>query len=100
MPVLFVVIRPIAVVLGLAGLGIPKTKVALLSWFGIRGIGSLYYLMFAIGMGVEPGIAKQLVSVTFWVIASSIVVHGISVTPLMRRYHAKRGGHARSKTGA
>jgi NhaP-type Na+/H+ or K+/H+ antiporter len=98
--VLFFVIRPIAVVSGLAGIGFPKAKVALLSWFGIRGIGSLYYLMFAIGMGVEPGVSIQLVSVTLWVIASSIVVHGISVTPLMRWYHAKRGGHARAKTGA
>jgi NhaP-type Na+/H+ or K+/H+ antiporter len=98
-PVLFIVIRPLAVVLGLAGSGIPRTKVALLSWFGIRGIGSLYYLMFAIGMGVETGIATQLTSVTLWVIASSIVIHGISVTPLMRRYHAKRGGHGRPKAG-
>jgi NhaP-type Na+/H+ or K+/H+ antiporter len=98
-PVLFIVIRPLAVVLGLAGSGIPRTKVALLSWFGIRGIGSLYYLMFAIGMGVETDIATQLTSVTLWVIASSIVIHGISVTPLMRRYHAKRGGHGRPKAG-
>lgn len=98
-PVLFIVIRPVAVVLGLAGSGIPKTQVALLSWFGIRGIGSLYYLMFAIGMGMEPDIAMELISITLWVIASSIVIHGISVTPLMRRYQAKRGGHAPSKTG-
>jgi NhaP-type Na+/H+ or K+/H+ antiporter len=97
--VLFFVIRPIAVVSGLAGVGFPKAKVALLSWFGIRGIGSLYYMMFAIGMGVEPGVSMQLVSVTLWVIASSIVVHGISVMPLMRRYHARRVGPARSKTG-
>lgn len=98
-PVLFVVVRPVAVMVGLAGIGIPKSKVALLSWFGIRGIGSLYYLMFAIGMGVEPQIAMKLISITLWVIASSIVIHGISVTPLMRRYQARRSGHARSRTG-
>jgi NhaP-type Na+/H+ or K+/H+ antiporter len=92
-PVLFLVIRPLAVVLGLAGLGMPRPKIALVSWFGIRGIGSLYYLSFAIGIGVAPELSRQLVSITLWVIAVSIVIHGISVTPLMRWYLAKRRGH-------
>jgi NhaP-type Na+/H+ or K+/H+ antiporter len=92
-PVLFLVIRPLAVVLGLAGLGMPRSKIALVSWFGIRGIGSLYYLSFAIGIGVAPELSRQLVSITLWVIAVSIVIHGISVTPLMRWYLAKRRGH-------
>jgi NhaP-type Na+/H+ or K+/H+ antiporter len=91
-PVLFLVIRPLAVMLGLAGLGIPRPQVALLSWFGIRGIGSLYYLMYGIGLGVAPDVAPQLVSITLWMIAVSIVVHGISVTPLMNWYQSRRRG--------
>jgi NhaP-type Na+/H+ or K+/H+ antiporter len=91
-PVLFLVIRPLAVMLGLAGLGIPRPQVALLSWFGIRGIGSLYYLMYGIGLGVAPDVATQLVSVTLWMIAVSVVVHGISVTPLMNWYQSRRRG--------
>lgn len=91
-PVLLLVIRPLAVGLGLAGLGISRPQVALLSWFGIRGIGSIYYLMYGIGLGIAPDISRQLISVTLWVIAVSIIIHGISVTPLMNWYQAKRRG--------
>lgn len=92
-PVLLLLIRPLAVVLGLAGLGMLRSQVSLLSWFGIRGIGSIYYLMHAIGQGVAPDISRQLISVTLWVIAVSIVIHGISVTPLMGWYQSQRRGH-------
>lgn len=93
-PVLFFVVRPLAVLLGIVGAGLPPSKVALISWFGIRGIGSLYYLMFAIGIGVAGDLSRQLISITLWAMAVSIVVHGVSVTPLMRWYHSRRGGHA------
>jgi len=89
-PVLLLIIRPIAVFLGLAGLGISRAQFCLLSWFGIRGIGSIYYLMYGIGFGVAPDISKQLISITFWTIAASVVLHGISVTPLMTWYTSKR----------
>ena len=58
----------------------------LASWFGIRGIGSIYYLMYAINHGLEPVLAEQLIAITLIVVSTSIVVRGISVTPLMRRY--------------
>lgn len=89
-PVLLLLIRPLALGFGLAGLGISRPQISLLSWFGIRGIGSIYYLMYGIGLGVAPDISRQLISVTLWVIAVSIVIHGISVTPLMNWYQAKR----------
>ncbi|MGH8249233.1 MAG: cation:proton antiporter [Steroidobacteraceae bacterium] len=89
-PVLLLLIRPIAVLLGLAGLGLPPSNMALIAWFGIRGIGSLYYLVFAIGLGLGPELSSQLVSITLWVIAVSIVVHGVSVTPLMNWYRSRR----------
>ena len=95
-PVLLLLIRPLAVGLGLAGLGISRPQISLLSWFGIRGIGSIYYLMYGIGLGVAPDISRQLISVTLWVIAVSIVIHGISVTPLMNWYQAKRRGRVAS----
>lgn len=88
-PVLFFVIRPIAVMLGLAGVPVPRAQLLLMSWFGIRGIGSLYYLMYSIGYGIDSDIAKQLISLTFWVTAVSVVIHGISVTPLMSWYQSK-----------
>jgi sodium/hydrogen antiporter len=87
---LFLIIRPIAVVFGLAGSRTPRAQIRLLAWFGIRGLGSLYYLMFAINHGLPNEVATAFVSVVFGVIATSIVVHGISATPLMERYYGRR----------
>lgn len=89
-PVLLLVIRPMAVFIGLAGGRIPRARLTLISWFGIRGIGSIYYLAHGIGFGLPIEVAQQLVSLTLWVIATSVVVHGISVTPLMNWYQSKR----------
>jgi NhaP-type Na+/H+ or K+/H+ antiporter len=87
---LLLVIRPVAVCAGLLGEKTPRRQLALISWFGIRGIGSIYYLMHAIGFGLPPSISRQLISVTLWVIVVSVIVHGISVTPLMNWYGARR----------
>jgi NhaP-type Na+/H+ or K+/H+ antiporter len=84
--VLFLVVRPFAVLVGAPMRGAPRIQRRLTMWFGIRGIGSVYYLMFALQHGVEGGLAERLVSLVFTTIAASIVVHGVSVTPLMRRY--------------
>jgi NhaP-type Na+/H+ or K+/H+ antiporter len=90
---LFFVIRPVAVVVGLLGNRTPRPMLALVGWFGIRGIGSLYYLSFAIVHGLgEP--SARLVELTLWIVALSIVLHGISVTPVMHRYEAWRASLA------
>jgi NhaP-type Na+/H+ or K+/H+ antiporter len=94
-PLLLLVIRPLSVCIGLAGAGIETRQLAFMSWFGIRGIGSLYYLMFAINRGISEDLARQMVSLTFWAIATSVVVHGISVSPLMNWYESRRTRTAR-----
>jgi sodium/hydrogen antiporter len=88
-PVLFLVVRPIAVLLGATGRQIGTTQRSLVCWFGIRGIGSIYYLMYAVAHGVPPEIASRLVSLTLCVIAVSVVVHGASAAPLMKWYHRR-----------
>ena len=85
-PVLLLVIRPLAVRGGAPMRGAPALQRRLVMWFGIRGIGSVYYLMFALQHGVSGPLAERLVALTFTTVAASVVVHGISVTPLMRRY--------------
>ena len=85
MPLLFLIIRPVSTVLGLAGSELTRREHLLIGWFGIRGIGSVYYLMFAINHGLPTGVAVQVTNLTLMVIALSIVAHGMSVTPLMRR---------------
>lgn len=89
-PLLFFVVRPIAVQMGLARSRTSRVQRGLISWFGIRGIGSIYYLMYAIYHGVPEPLARQIVGLTFATIAASIFLHGISVTPLMKRYQEKK----------
>jgi NhaP-type Na+/H+ or K+/H+ antiporter len=85
-PLLFLVIRPLAVWFGLLGSGVSSLQRRLTSWFGIRGIGSIYYLMYAIQHGIPDDIAQRLTALTLTTVAVSVVVHGISVTPLMSFY--------------
>jgi NhaP-type Na+/H+ or K+/H+ antiporter len=85
-PLLLLVIRPVAVNLGLIGSVVTPLERAYISWFGIRGIGSVYYLMYAIAHDIPEELAHWLTGMTLAVIATSIIVHGISVTPLMHRY--------------
>ena len=82
-PLLFCVIRPVAVLpVWLTG-RLTRWQFAGVAWFGIRGIGSIYYLMYALDHGLPPELARPMVALTFTVVAASIVVHGISVTPLL-----------------
>lgn len=90
--VLFLVIRPLAVTVGLSGARVGKVDGGLICWFGIRGIGSIYYLMYAVNQGLDPELAQRLISLTLTVVVVSIVAHGITVTPLMSWY--KRLRHA------
>ncbi len=86
----FFVARPLAVYVGLFGAAINSQAKAYTAWFGVRGIGSLYYLMYSIQHGLPEPIALRILSITLIVVTLSILVHGISVTPLMDRYRARR----------
>ncbi len=90
-PLLFLAIRPAAVVVGLLGSATSWGQRGLISWFGIRGIGSVYYLMYAIEHGLPEDLAQRLVGLTLATVTVSILVHGISVTPLMQRYSRSAG---------
>jgi NhaP-type Na+/H+ or K+/H+ antiporter len=91
-PLLFLALRPLAVLLSLLGTGTSRPQRGLMAWFGIRGIGSLYYLFYALNHGVQGSLARQLVPLVLTVVAVSILVHGISVTPLMQRYGRTQAG--------
>jgi NhaP-type Na+/H+ or K+/H+ antiporter len=80
---LFVIARPLSVYVGLMGSGASKRMRAMTGWFGVRGIGSIYYLVYAIQAGLPPNLARQLTGITLGVIMLSILVHGFSVKPLM-----------------
>ena len=93
--VVFLVVRPVSVRLGLLGAPVSRDQRILISWFGIRGIGSIYYLMYAINHGLTRPLAEEIIAITLTMVAVSIVVHGISVTPLMNLY-TRRKSRSRS----
>ena len=88
---LFFLARPIAVWLGLMGaVGVSRDQRILISWFGIRGVGSIFYLMYAINHGLPKPLASELVAITLTTVTASIFLHGISGTPLMSRYTSRK----------
>jgi NhaP-type Na+/H+ or K+/H+ antiporter len=87
---LLVAVRPLSVLIVGPRQGLTPHQRRLVSWFGIRGIGSLFYLTFALEHGVSGEAAHTLVAVTLATIALSIVLHGISATPLMAAYRRRR----------
>lgn len=87
---LFGVIRPLSTAISLLPTRLSRAQRAFIAWFGVRGVGSVYYLAFALSHGVDGPLARQLVDLTLVVVATSIVLHGVSVTPLMRLYSARR----------
>ncbi len=91
-PLLLLVIRPVSVWLGLLSTPVTTPQKTLMGWFGIRGVGSIYYLMYGINHELSPELSHRLTALTLLVVAVSVVLHGVSVTPLMNRYSAKQGG--------
>jgi sodium/hydrogen antiporter len=85
-PLLLLVVRPLAVALGLLGSPSTAGQRWLIGWFGIRGVGSLYYLMYALNHGLPAQLRDPMIALTLAVVVTSIVVHGISVTPMMAAY--------------
>ncbi|MES2741831.1 MAG: cation:proton antiporter [Pseudomonadota bacterium] len=87
---LFVVARPVSVLIGLAGTATSARLRVMIGWFGVRGIGSLYYLMFALQHGLPAGLGREMTQITLVVIMLSIVVHGTSVKFVMERFWRDR----------
>ena len=90
---LLLVIRPLAGRIGLYGSPGNAAEHRVIGFFGIRGIGSLYYLAYALGSEPFPG-AEQLWAIAGLVVVLSVVIHGVAATPVMRRLD-----RARERTG-
>ncbi|MBW8365936.1 MAG: cation:proton antiporter [Rhizobium sp.] len=87
---LFLVARPASVLVGLLGTRTSWPIRGMVGWFGVRGIGSLYYLMYAIQHGLPEELALDLIQLTLIAVTLSILVHGTSVKPLMSRFKRYR----------
>lgn len=83
---LFCVARPSMVLLLLGGRWMPPSHRLLVGWFGIRGIGSLYYLSYAINQGLPAAVEGAASDLVLSVVAMSIVLHGLTSQPLLHQY--------------
>jgi NhaP-type Na+/H+ or K+/H+ antiporter len=83
------VIRPVTGWIGLTpGRTGPRER-AVIAFFGVRGVGSLFYVAYALEHGDFPG-AERLWAVVCLVVVGSILVHGIAATPVMTALDRRR----------
>ena len=86
---LIFVVRPVAGLIGLSPFGSRNSPLTgpqrwAAAFFGVRGIGSIYYLAYAAGEAEELG-ADWLWSTVGFTIVASVLVHGALASPVMRR---------------
>ena len=88
------VVRPLAGVIGLLGFAATGWPDRLaMSFFGIRGVGSLFYLSYALHHAPFAE-AKELWALVAFVVLLSIAVHGVTASPVLTRLDARRSGDA------
>jgi NhaP-type Na+/H+ or K+/H+ antiporter len=85
---LVLVIRPMTAWVSLAGTPMHRSERWVTAAFGIRGVGSVFYLAYA-GADLATDLPWLWATVGFTVVLS-VVVHGITVTPLMRMLDVRR----------
>jgi sodium/hydrogen antiporter len=83
---LFFIARPLSVLLGLGWSGASMRLRYITAWFGVRGIGSMYYLMYAINHGMPASLAEEMTQITIVVIMLSILLHGSTVKPALQHF--------------
>jgi NhaP-type Na+/H+ or K+/H+ antiporter len=88
---LVLVIRPVTGWVAQLGFRAGTRERLVTSAFGIRGIGSLYYLAYALGQGAFSAHAEELWSVVAFTVLASVMLHGTAATPVISRLDRLRG---------
>ncbi len=84
------VVRPLTGMAALMGAPIERREKRTLAFFGIRGVGSFYYIAYGVNR-LEPAEADRLWAFTGFVVLLSILIHGLTVTPIMRSLDRRQG---------
>lgn len=100
---LVLVVRPLAGYLALAVRprdehedgGLDRGEIAAVAFFGVRGVGSVYYLGYAVTHEHVPDEPWLWSTVAFTIIVS-VILHGVTATPTMARLDARRGVGSRA----
>lgn len=80
---LFMVIRPVSVWIATMGMKAPRGQRLIIGWLGIRGIGSINYIAWAYTHGAAGDEMTRMANMAFTLVVASVVLHGVSVTPLL-----------------
>ncbi|HEY0031876.1 MAG TPA: cation:proton antiporter [Devosia sp.] len=80
---ILVIVRPLTGLLSMIGFRASTSEKLTIAFFGIRGVGSFYYLAYALNHG-EFAEGDRLWTIVSLVVVMSIVIHGLTVTPVMR----------------
>ena len=84
--IMLLVIRPLAGWISLIGVRRPKLELAIIAFFGIRGLGSVYFLSYGFNHATFQS-EYSLWGTLGLIIAASILMHGVLVTPALKRLH-------------
>lgn len=87
---ILLVVRPVTGLLGLIGLRADMSEKLTIAFFGIRGVGSFYYLAYALNHMTLDG-AGRLWAIIGLVALLSVLLHGLTVTPIMRLLDRSHG---------
>jgi len=88
--IIVLVVRPLAGVIGFVGWERPLREKLILAFFGIRGVGSFYYLAYGLNAAPFEG-SDRLWALVGLICLMSILLHGITVTPIMRWFDRSQG---------
>jgi NhaP-type Na+/H+ or K+/H+ antiporter len=88
--IILLLVRPIAGLIGMLGLKAHRSEKLTLAFFGIRGVGSFYYLAYGLNH-MEAGDQTGLWALLSLVVLVSILLHGLTVTPAMRSLDRRHG---------
>jgi len=81
------IVRMGPVALALSKTGLRRDTVALMGWFGPRGLASVVFMLLALDMfGAANRPVDTLLATAGWTILLSVVAHGLSAVPLSAWY--------------
>jgi NhaP-type Na+/H+ or K+/H+ antiporter len=95
---IILVIRPAAGLVGMIGSSELWRERLVVSFYGVRGIGSFYYLAFALNAATFQEFelvvaAEKLWALVGFVVVASLTIHGISAAPVMNTIDEWRSDH-------
>lgn len=84
------VVRPLCGGLSLIGASGSRRDRAAIAFFGVRGIGSIYYLAFALTAANFAADAESLYAIVGLVVTGSVLLHGVTAGPVIKRLDRRR----------